>query len=216
MPFLIRLLIRSLIRPLPLLFLLAAGSATAQGGLNAAALVATYPAGSIQSIETAERALKDVEQTRLAIEAARQAEEQLCYPKFFTTSCLEQVRERRRDALEKTRPIEVEAHTWQRRAKAAERDKKLVAKLAEDDAESRRREERQAQNVAEANAAKSNVLNDAEVIAEQKKRADNITAFERKQREFAERMKEAQTRRVAKEASAAAKEASAAAKPAPK
>ena len=87
-----------------------------------------YPAGSIASVESAERALADAAQARALAEAAYLAGKRDCYPKFFTTSCLDDVAEQRRNALARVREVEIEAQTFKRRARVAERDAQNAAR----------------------------------------------------------------------------------------
>jgi hypothetical protein len=104
-------------------------------------LLARHPADSIQSAETASSALKDVEQARAAIEARYQREQRACYPKFFTTACLDKVAERRRQDLAAVRTIEVEANAYIRKAKVIERDRKLAEKAAQSEADAAQRQQ---------------------------------------------------------------------------
>ena len=93
--------------------------------------VARYPAGSIQSEEAASAALETVNEARSNIEARFVVDQGVCYPKFFTTSCLNKAAERRRLDLLLVRPLEIEANAYTRRAKVEERDRRLAEKAAE-------------------------------------------------------------------------------------
>jgi hypothetical protein len=104
-----------------------------------APLLAQYPPDSIQSPETANSALKDVDEARDRIEERYVIEQHACYPKFFTTSCLDKVTERRRHDLATIRPIQVEANAYIRKAKVVERDRKLAEKAAENEADAAQR-----------------------------------------------------------------------------
>lgn len=88
-------------------------------------IVQRYPADSIQSTEKANEALKDVSAARTKLDARLAAEEQVCYPKFFTTSCLNKAAERKRLDLLSVRAIEIEANAYIRHARVEKRDRKL-------------------------------------------------------------------------------------------
>jgi hypothetical protein len=94
-----------------------------------------YPSGSIQSVETAEQALAEIDKERALIEAQFANDERTCYPKFFATSCLDGAKEQRRHALAQLRPVEIEANAFKRRARVADRDKALAEKQAGEQAE---------------------------------------------------------------------------------
>jgi hypothetical protein len=115
--------------------------ALAQSASGAAAeassetLIQDFPAGSIHSVETAERALTEVEKQRSRIETRFAESEVACYTKFFATACLDAAKEQRRQELAELRPIEIEANATKRRARAAERDQALADKRAEEEAQ---------------------------------------------------------------------------------
>jgi hypothetical protein len=94
-------------------------------------LVQRYPADSIQSTTTANEAVKAVAEARVKLEARSAAEEQVCYPKFFTTSCLKKSAERKRLDLLSVRAIEIEANAYIRHARVETRDRKLDEKAKE-------------------------------------------------------------------------------------
>ncbi len=100
---------------------------------------ARYPAGSIQSIDAADRALADAGQARNVILAQFADNERVCYSKFFASSCLENAKELRRAGLAQLRPVEVEAGRFIRGARAIERDKELEAKRLREELEAPRR-----------------------------------------------------------------------------
>lgn len=104
----------------------AASAATPEG------LIARYPSGSIQSSETANRALSEIEQQRALLNQTYAAEQQECFAKFFATSCADAAKERRRVALAKIRKIEVEADAFLRADRVVQRDRKLAEKRASD------------------------------------------------------------------------------------
>ena len=188
MPFIARLcwgLIHSLLIAAPL---------WAQAGLplDPVALHQHYPPGAIQTVEMADQALADVGRVRSAIEAQYITAEHACYPKFFTTACLEQVSERRRSDLESVRSVEVQANSFKRQARVTERDQALVAQSLTLEAELKKRIEQQAKKSAA--AADSVEPSEAERQAELKKRADNILAYEKKQRELQQRLQERENR----------------------
>ena len=104
-----------------------------------AAVSARYPSGSIRSVAEADAALAAAAKERTEIAARYAAEEQACHPKFFTTSCIDQAKERRRKAEASIRPVEIEANTFKRQARLDHREKALAERLEK---EERQRQER--------------------------------------------------------------------------
>ena len=92
-----------------------------------------YQAGSIQSVEAADAALREVAQARSSVLARHAAEEALCYPKFWISSCLEQAAEVKRNGLALVRRVEVEAARFKRAAKVREHDRQLEARRQEEE-----------------------------------------------------------------------------------
>ena len=82
----------------------------------------------IHSIESANAALAEAAAERAHIEARYSAEERACHPHFFATSCIDEAKERRRNALSQVRPIEIEANTFKRQARVIERERELEKK----------------------------------------------------------------------------------------
>jgi colicin import membrane protein len=116
-----------------------------------AILVERYPSGSIKSVEVADQALSEINKEQARIEAQHAAEQRACYPKFFTTSCLDEAKERRRYALAQIRPIEIQAEIFKRRDVVEKRDKALAQKREEEIAEAPQREkEAKAREIANA------------------------------------------------------------------
>lgn len=92
------------------------------------AVAKRYPSGSIKTVEQAERALADADRERDAVQARYAQEEQRCNPKFFSSSCIEDANEARRNALREVRAVEVDANKVVRQAKATSRDEALAEK----------------------------------------------------------------------------------------
>jgi colicin import membrane protein len=88
-------------------------------------LARKYPAGSIASVEQADRAIVEVQEERKEVEAHYADAEYACYSKFFSSPCVDKAREARRVALSQIGPIEVEAKAYKRRDTVARRDKLL-------------------------------------------------------------------------------------------
>jgi len=109
-------------------------------------LLGRYPADSIQSEEAAKNALKDVDDARERIEERYVLQQRACYPKFFTTACLDKVTERHRQDLASVRKIEVEANAYLRKAKVVKRDQKLTEKAAENEADAAQRAQQSQQH----------------------------------------------------------------------
>lgn len=188
-------------------------------------LTARYPSGSIQSSETANRALVEIEQQRNMLDGKYAAEQQECYQKFFATSCEDAAKERRRVALEKIRKIEIEANAFLRSDRVLQRDKKLAEKRASDAAnppkpladlpvkqstqstENKEKEnlERTANREAKLKQKKQDDVNDAA------KRAENVTAYRKKVQDAEARQRDVAAKKAEKAKQAAAKAASASA-----
>jgi colicin import membrane protein len=192
-------------------------------------LLARYPAGSISSVEIADRALTEAASENSAIEARFAADERGCYSLFFANACRENARERRRLALTQVRPVEVEANAFKRRTRVVERDKALAEKRVQDERDMPLRLQKQ-QKRDEANSQDAKPVNtdrnkadagqrtaqhearlkrlQAEDAANAQKRADNIAAYERKVKEAEARQREVEAKKVEKERERANKQSS--------
>ena len=192
-------------------------------------LLTVYPAGTIQTTDMADQALADVSMVRTQIESQFALEEQACYPTFFASSCLNDTRERRRAALARIRPVEIEANTFNRRMRVLERDKALAEKRATLTAEAPQREKNQQLKEAEharrvsdsaqkikalqdasilnaSNAGKrvedhaENLLRlQAEQVANAPRRAANAAAFAQKTKDAEARQREVAANKLKKE-----------------
>ena len=112
--------------PLSLFLSLSLAAGVVHAEALEAALVKQYPAGSVQSVAMASKALSEVTDTRKRVEEDYTESRNACLEKFFMTNCFDRAKERRRIALSSIRKIEVEASAYLRKDKADERDK-LVA-----------------------------------------------------------------------------------------
>ncbi|SMP74164.1 hypothetical protein [Noviherbaspirillum suwonense] len=121
------------------LFLLAVPPAFA----SPEALAQKYPAGSIASVEQADRAIGEVQAERKEVEARFADTEYACYTKFFSSPCVDKAKEQRRLALNLIGPIEVEAKAYKRRDTVARRDKLLEAQQAKEASEAPARAEQE-------------------------------------------------------------------------
>lgn len=112
---------------------------------------ARFPAGGIQSIETADSALAEATKERSEIEGRFSREEGECHSRFFATSCIDQAKERRRLALLQVRRVEREANTFKRQSRVDSREEAMeirkerqetdrAAHIQREEEESRRRE----------------------------------------------------------------------------
>ncbi len=160
--------------------------AQAQTGLS---IADHFPAGSINSVEQADRALKEAAAARAGIEASYSAGKADCYPAFFTTACLDKVAEQRRTALASLRPIEIEAEIFKRRARVIARDNDLAERERNAQEEERARMANATPAVEKSGKPDSPpTLTDQ--LAEQKRREDNIRAYEKKQLDASIRLRE--------------------------
>ncbi len=209
-------------------FMLLSASALAQdtqptaSAPSVAEVVQRYPAGSIQSTESADEAIKTVAEARAQIERRHLEDRQACYPKFFTTACLDKATERRRQDMAAVRPIELEANSYIRHARVAERDRRLEEAAKEREAKDATRSSvpvpqindtpsasdvsdaqraARAQAHAEKNAerARRERERQASAAADAQKRAENVERYEEKQRESLERQKEVERRKAERE-----------------
>jgi hypothetical protein len=105
--------------------------------MNTAAAVSTnvsvvvrYPIDSIQSLEVADRVLREIDQERASIESTFAQEKRSCSQRFFVTACVDDVKERRRRALASIRDLELETNAYKRRMRVLERDNALSGKRA--------------------------------------------------------------------------------------
>lgn len=106
-------------------------------------LAQRYPAGSIASVEQADRAIAEVQAERKEVEAHYADAQYACYSKFFSSPCVDKAREERRLALNLIGPIEVEARAYKRRDTAARRDKLLEEQQAREASEAPARAEQE-------------------------------------------------------------------------
>ncbi len=116
---------------------------------DVAAWAARHNAEKIQSADQAEQILQEGEALRQQVEARYLAQQNECYDRFFVSSCLEKAAEQHRGALERIRPLEIEANVWKRRTKVEERDRNLELQREHDQEEARQRAEQQRQRQAE-------------------------------------------------------------------
>lgn len=193
------------------LLLLAAGGAGAQ------------EASRFSSPEQAQQLIDQITRERAEVEQRAVQDQRVCYDKFFTTNCLDAVRERRREALGKLRDSEVEARAWLRRDKADRRDAALEQKRVEDERDARERaadvkareealerkrlssEERQRTAAArpDAPAQDPRVMKFEQAQRERQQRAAqeeaqrkrNVEAYQRKQQEAEEKQREVARRK---------------------
>jgi colicin import membrane protein len=148
-------------------------------------LLGRYPADSIQSEEAAKNALKDVDDARERIEERYVLQQRACYPKFFTTACLDKVTERHRQDLASVRKIEVEANAYLRKAKVVKRDQKLTEKAAENEADAAQRAQQSQQHGAAVQEHEEQTAQQAAgKEAQRQKRAEQAA---RKQADYAAR-----------------------------
>ena len=89
-------------------------------------LAERYPAGSIDTTERAKVALGDVNSMRRDLDQFYSKLRVACFDRFFATSCMNDVREKRHAAMSKIRKVEVEANAFLRKEKADERDRALA------------------------------------------------------------------------------------------
>jgi len=155
---------------------------------------------AITTIEAAQAAHQHAIREKARIEQEYVQEEQACSTLFFVNACRARAKERRRAALEPVQRAQVEADTQMRRIRAAEHDQALAGKNDKQELEAAKKEQ-QAQQKDQKNTRKHQqdeslqMQQDAHKDADQKvrqphqqtesaaeaqKRADNISAYEKK------------------------------------
>lgn len=192
-----------------------------------------YPPGTIKDPDRADAALADITAQQEWVDSQYINDQRACYPKFFTTSCLEAARERHQAATVVLRPVEVEANAFLRRYKVQQRDLALAQRRDEDEADRARREQAQKEretklaNNASDKARKAGqpaAVPDNRVARHEErmrkdredeaanagKRAANAAAFEKKRLESEQRQKEVATKKLEKDRERAEKAAAAA------
>jgi hypothetical protein len=177
------------------------------------------PPPPVTSVAQADQQLAAVARERAAIEARFAERERVCYDKFFVNDCLDEAKERRRNALAAQRAIEVQAERFKRQALVDERDRNL----AEADRRFKEQEARMATEPPKAPPEPSPVppprkptvpgrvaQRDARLRAEQQKeaaeadkRAQNVRDYEARKAQSEERQRKVAERKAEK----AAKEA---------
>ncbi|MFL6676598.1 MAG: hypothetical protein ACJ8LG_25325 [Massilia sp.] len=172
-----------------------------------------------RSVQQADQRLAAVAAERAAIESRYAGRERACYDKFFVNHCLDQAKERRRNALAAQRAIEVEAERFKRQAIVDERDRAMAtadeqykaqeAQLATEQPAPRRGvtetppprpapvASRLARQKARTRAAEARDQADAA------KRAASVAAFNKRKADSEERQRAVAERKAAKEAKAA-------------
>ena len=165
------------------------------------------------SVQQADARLADVARQRGVVEAAFADSERACYTKFFVNNCIDKARETRRAALAPLRAIEVEASHFKRAHAVEQRDRALAEQAAKDAADAAQRAALPARPAAPAIRPAAGVTpatrqaeHAAKVerqrvqdAADAGKRAANVAAFEKKQRDSAERQRKVAANRAAKE-----------------
>ena len=109
-----------------LAFLLSVSLSLAHAQDASQLLAERYPPGSITTAARAQLALDDIAGIRADVDRLYSNERLACFDRFFATSCVNDVREKKRAALTKIRTIEFEANALLRKEKAAERDRALA------------------------------------------------------------------------------------------
>lgn len=184
-----------------------------------------YPSGSIQSSETANRALIDVDRQRSVIDRKYGDEQRVCYEKFFATSCLDAAKERRRVALAKIRTVEIEANAFIRSERVVERDKKLAEKRANDaanppkpltDSPPKQIEQSDADKAKEnqqriADHEEKQKQKQQDAVGDAAKHAQSAAAFDKKTKDAEARQRDVATKKAEKARQAEVKAAAAAA-----
>lgn len=161
-----------------------------------AAWAARHGAGSVQSAEAADQALREAQEQRQQVEARYVAQQNRCYDRFFVSYCLGKVAEWHRATLALIRPVEIEADVWKRRAKVEERDRNLEQQRARDQQDALQRAEQQRQR--QADTAEKMERKARETEATEEKSRQHQGEADRRIAEHEARLKEQQRQEAAK------------------
>jgi len=191
-------------------------------------LSARYPLDTLNSVETANRALTDVANAKAEVEARDLEQRRACYAKFFVNHCLDAAKEQRRLAMKTIRPVDITANSFLRKDRADERDKALEVHNAGQPAEAAQKaQDQKEKELSNADKVKQGAAKEKEVAANTRKhlgeadkrvadhnakvkkvqqdeaakasqRAANVAAFEKKAQDSAARQKEVAANKAAK------------------
>ncbi|MBI3727682.1 MAG: hypothetical protein HY254_05030 [Burkholderiales bacterium] len=106
------------------------GSELAQIANLAASLDQKYVAGSINSAEQAEAALKESSAAQLRLQSWYEQSERACHQTFFVNDCLNDVKQHRRQYIVSLQRIALEAKALQRKLRIEQLDKELEQRQA--------------------------------------------------------------------------------------
>ncbi len=192
------------------------GPARAQ---DAAMVAEQFPPGSVTSEEGARAALEAVNTARADVQARFARDEAACYDRFFVNHCIDEAKERRREALESLDAIEIEAERFERGLRAQKRDADMIE-----------RRQRAAENAEQAAAVEVPPVREPrsgplgpqgdprapkerrlpptpeQERARERERAENEAAYARKVQEVKERKEAVARRKAEKEARALARD----------
>lgn len=115
---------RGMFMALMLLGVMKAGSAQEMLA-HADSLAAKYTQSSITTPEIANQALSDADHESAYINARVVEQERVCYGKFFTNSCLDEIHEEYRQATKKINAVSIYASRFNRQLRADQTDEKL-------------------------------------------------------------------------------------------
>ncbi|WP_211451178.1 hypothetical protein [Collimonas antrihumi] len=194
----------------------------------AAELNARYPLETLNSVETANRALTDVANAKAEVEARDLEQRRACYAKFFVNNCLDTAKEQRRLAMKAIRPIDITANAFLRKDRADERDKALEVHNAGQPAEAAQKaQDQKEKELSNADKVRQGAAKEKEVASHTRKhlgeadkrvadhnakvkkaqqdeaakasqRAANVAAFEKKAQDSAARQREVAANKAAK------------------
>jgi hypothetical protein len=148
-----------------------------------------FPAGSIHTVDQAQAALAAVLPARARQLKRRDQQRKACYRKFFAEQCLAQAREDDYQTTHRIDSVEQEAHDFERRNKAAIREKKRADKQAQEQANAARDQaEREKKRLGLERKVERNRNEAADFDAKAGERAQNAAAArKREQDHLAER-----------------------------
>lgn len=150
-----------------LVCLLAPGTRAAQPD-DAQELGRRYPAGSIASIDQADRALQDAAAVHGRLQAEYEARRRVCADVFFVTHCMAAALATERAGEQTVRRVTLESHDLRRREDARAQREHRAAELAKQDEAERLRPQREREAMAAARArAESAVAREQDALRTQ-------------------------------------------------
>jgi len=196
------------LRLLTCAWLFAAGQACAQAPVLADPLP-DYPAGSIKSVEQADRAIAAGAAARKRQLERSEAQRRVCLKDFFTERCLTRLREEDHQTNRRISAVEQEARDFRRHDEAAAAAQRRAERVAKEQADAARdRAAREQKSAGQARKVERNARDNAEFDAQAGERASRAAESRKREQDriAARQAKEAEERALADERAQRARE----------